>query len=378
MSMNMQGKNKTKISFKILSSLLSAAAVGGALVALKKYEDINLPPNPYSGRLAEIYNNASIPETLRVSLRNPLNVNARNISDVVSSVTHDDRKPVSMGQSYYNMTGRVSNGFGRDGSGFIVHNPQDPDNVYVFTSGHLVTNHYGTIDSPNEVSFTTSYISNGEIKLFSSRAEAMVVDYTGNFRGPDKTIIRLRTSELPPEIIPGIALADYNGRPIRPLEVAGYSADLAGLSLDNSCSILRIYEHSFASNCHLSQGASGGPVTIKVHDQPYIIGLNTSIEVNSKLVNHDIITSELFNEASTIREGWTKNISRFHGCREVTANVLNVRRGPSADTDIIKQLTEGDVVTVLSDQDDWVGIFTTNPKNESFYINKQYTKLVPC
>lgn len=101
MSMNMQGKNKTKISLKILSSLLSAAAVGGALVALKKYEDINLPPNPYSGRLAEIYNNASIPETLRVSLRNPLNVNARNISDVVSSVIHDDRKPKR--SEFYNL-----------------------------------------------------------------------------------------------------------------------------------------------------------------------------------------------------------------------------------------------------------------------------------
>ncbi|GEM_PF-7055136 len=369
-----------KQGFKIVQALASCvnpALVAGAGAICYLSENVELPPSPYELDFSRHFNQVSAPIEILEKIKNPLGFQIDKNASYANSVSYTDRRhPVPLSNAYYNMTGRITGQNTGTGSGSIIHNPYDTDHIYLLTAGHAVVDYTGAINPPHTINFTTTYIDEGRLKTFKSAGSSVMVNYVGNSQGPDSAIVRLDQTELPEAIIPGLVFPDYRGRPVRPLSTAGYSADRVGLTEDSYCSLFSMREGIFTSNCNLAQGASGGPVTIRVRNTPYIIATNSSIYLSSKVVKHHTISDMILQKSAEMPFGTTENLSEFLGCRTVEADILNFRDKPSMDGNVISQISRGFNTQVLSDEGEWIKI--KDPEYHEGYVFKNYTRLAKC
>ena len=351
------------------------------LTSSTSYNDIdnNTPNNMRSvieDAILEAHLNLGIEQTiLMAQTRNPTNYDIiRDASEIATSVIKDDRTTVTLSDAFHNASGRILINDQFNGSGTVIKNPYDPDNIYILTAGHVLTDYTGTIKDPSDTVFVTDYIGDNQLLSFQSSATAIVVKESGNYKF-DTAIIKLRADDLPEEIVPVGVNTDFHTLNISAISSSGYSQDREGLTEHTNCSLTAKSPYRFLTNCDFSSGASGGLTSALINGERMAVAVNSYIENPSKLSGHHTVDNELLQSAANLTYGETKNITNFYGCIEVFADTLNVRAGPSVDYPILGSRHKGEKTQVLGRGGDWLEVFTDTTKG---YIHKDYTRQSPC
>jgi hypothetical protein len=316
------------------------------------------------------------------TIRNPYDIDARE--NVVSSVVHEDRVPVSLEDPRFDPIGRLvlksgDQVFAHCSATLAVALEYEVLNNMptVYSSGHCFKNKKTEVyyqDSYN-MYFAMDYIDiNGVEQTFETLIRErphLMYELDGLH---DLAVVQL-SNDVPEGMPRAIISVDHDFINGDEINCVGFSADKQGLYQHTDAIINQVWSNKVRSNCDLSQGASGAPVIVSLAATLIVAGVNSSIVKGDKWVFHDPVTSEFLDGAPFLQRVTSRERSRQ--CLEVTASMLNVRDGRSSEFNVIAKAERGAQFVELDRIGNWSKVKLPDT-NRSAYIHNGHARSYSC